>query len=133
MTTPEQESHPPEVEIRGPMGWAARARGYRLMDVACFGGLLLLGYVAYAMADHRRDEERGHTQLVAEAKQMTEITTRLMRENNAQVVKALHENTDAVRSGNQDLRELICVNTLPIEARVKMAEACRRAAREQPR
>lgn len=117
MATPE-EPNTGEISITAPGGFTGKAKGYRLGDALCVVTAAMVGYSVIAIAEHRKDAEKGDSALLIEVKKA-----------NAETAAAVKESTYVLRQTNQAIRELICVTALPMDKRMTSIEVCKRIAK----
>lgn len=115
-----------ELEVSGPMGLKARARGYRVMDIICIAALCASIYTAFAIAQHKEDAA---VNAAALAKVVDVRQVELIRLNQ-ELVDAQKRQLEEQRRHSEAVRALICINVLPIDKRESSEERCWRIAKE---
>lgn len=124
------EENTGEIEVDGPGGLKARARGYRLQDLLLVPMVIGIGYLVMIHAGHAADTKE---EKAAIAKALTESNTTIanaLKESNATTVQAIRELATEQRKSTDAIREIACLSDPAMRNRTDAREFCKRMSRD---
>lgn len=118
------------LEVDGPGGLKARAKGYRLIDLIWLPMVLGIGWLVMVQISHAADTKE---EKAAIAKALTESNTTIanaLKESNAMTVQAIKDLATEQRRSTDAIREIACLSDPAIRNRGDAREFCKRMSRD---
>ena len=105
-----------ELEVTGPGGIGARAKGYRLMDLVCLVSAFGVGYISMMVYNHDANAAKESTAIV-----------QALKADRQETIAAIKENTRAMREQVGAQRVANCLASLTTQQRSQpqMLEFCK--------
>lgn len=119
-----------ELEVDGPGGLKARAKGYRLIDLIWLPMVLGVGYLIMIHQGHAADTKEDKAAI---AKALTESNTTIanaLKESNAATVNAINGLMLEQRKSTDAIREIACLSDPAMRNRGDAREFCKRMSRD---
>lgn len=122
-----------EVEVTaGPAGGTVRAKGYRLMDMVCLGGFIMMMATTYLVWEHKAQAGEGEKATAAILKESNKAFADAIKETTRDTNAVIKEMAQEQRRMTEVIRESNCLLALPQDRRnANAAEICRRLARDR--